>query len=156
MSIHGLPRPLSRKLRLYAASNGSFDTKGRVYREAQRCDMLEIVTGWTTAIATLLDAFAAVLTALASLEAAVRSVLALAKIGQEHRGLQPIRWRYGRWLTLVLDFLIAADILRTAVAPSWTQIGQLAAIIVLRTLIAFTLAREIRDDAPASTQPTGD
>ena len=115
--------------------------------------MHEIVTGWTTTIATLLDAFAALLTALASLEAAVRAVIALAQIGQEHRGLQAIRWRYGRWLTLVLDFLIAADILRTAVAPSWTQIGQLGAIIVLRTLIAFTLAREIRDDAPQSTGP---
>ena len=38
---------------------------------------------------------------------------------------------------------IAADILRTAVAPSWRDIGQLAAIAVLRTGLNYGLEREI-------------
>ena len=33
------------------------------------------------------------------------------------------RLKLGRWLALVLEFELAADILRTAVAPTWTEIG---------------------------------
>ena len=112
--------------------------------------MDEIVTRWTMTIAMLLTAFATILAGLASLEAAVRALIAFSKLGQDHRGMQAIRWRYGRWLALVLDFLIAADILRSAVAPSWTEIGQLGAIILLRTLITVTLSKEIKDEAPQS------
>jgi len=34
-------------------------------------------------------------------------------------------------------------ILRTAVAPTWTEIGQLAAIVVLRTVLNYFLQQEI-------------
>lgn len=107
------------------------------------------IESWTLAVATLTGACAAVLAALATLEAAVRSIIAFSQLGKDHVGLQRIRLRYGRWLTLVLDFLIAGDILRTAVEPSWTEIGQLGAIVVLRTVITLTLSREIREEAPA-------
>jgi uncharacterized membrane protein len=56
---------------------------------------------------------------------------------------EKIRLQLGRSLGLGLEFLIAADILRTAVAPSWTIIGQLAAIIGLRTALEFFLKRDI-------------
>lgn len=56
---------------------------------------------------------------------------------------ETIRLRMGRSLTLGLEFLIAADILKTAVAPSWTSIGQLAAIIGLRTALGYFLGRDI-------------
>jgi uncharacterized membrane protein len=42
-----------------------------------------------------------------------------------------------------LEFELAADILRTAVAPTWNEIGQLAAIIVLRTALNYFLQKEI-------------
>ena len=51
--------------------------------------------------------------------------------------------RLGRWLALALEFLLAADILRTAVAPSWSEIGQLAAIATIRTALNFFLQLEI-------------
>lgn len=54
-----------------------------------------------------------------------------------------IRLKFGRWLALSLEFVLAADILRTTVAPTWNEIGQLAAIIVLRTALNFFLQREI-------------
>ena len=49
------------------------------------------------------------------------------------------RLRLGRWLSLALEFQLAADILKTAVAPTWDEIGQLAAIAVLRTALNFFL-----------------
>jgi uncharacterized membrane protein len=48
-----------------------------------------------------------------------------------------------RALALGLEFLLAADIMRTAVAPTWTEIGQLAAIAALRTALNFFIQREI-------------
>jgi uncharacterized membrane protein len=39
--------------------------------------------------------------------------------------------------------IAAAAILRTAIAPTWNDIGQLAAIAVLRTALNFFLAKEI-------------
>ena len=56
---------------------------------------------------------------------------------------EEIRLRLGRWLVLGLEFLLAADILKTAVAPTWTEIGQLAAIAALRTALNHFLRREI-------------
>lgn len=49
----------------------------------------------------------------------------------------------GGWLVLALEFEIAADVLRTAAAPSWNEIGQLAAIVVLRTVLNYFLQRDI-------------
>ncbi len=58
-----------------------------------------------------------------------------------------LRLRLGRWLTVALEFELAADILRTAVAPTWDEIGKLAAIVVLRTVLNFFLQREIEQSA---------
>lgn len=57
-----------------------------------------------------------------------------------------IRIYLGRWLSAALEFLLAADILRTAVAPSWNDIGQLAAIAALRTALNYFLEREIKTE----------
>uniref|UniRef100_UPI0025D2436C DUF1622 domain-containing protein n=1 Tax=uncultured Sphingomonas sp. TaxID=158754 RepID=UPI0025D2436C len=56
---------------------------------------------------------------------------------------EEVRLRLGRWLAVALEFLLAADILRTAVAPSWDEIGKLAAVATLRTLLNYFLQKEI-------------
>ena len=48
---------------------------------------------------------------------------------------------------MALEFTLAADILRTAIAPSWEDIGKLAAIAMLRTLLNHFLQREIETAA---------
>ena len=50
-----------------------------------------------------------------------------------------------RFLALGLEFQLAADILGTAISPTWDQLGQLAAIAVIRTFLNFFLARETRE-----------
>ena len=65
----------------------------------------------------------------------------------DKRSPEDVRLNLGRWLALSLEFLVAADILRTAVAPSWEELGRLAAIIVLRTALNFFLDREIERSA---------
>ncbi|MEJ7665820.1 MAG: DUF1622 domain-containing protein [Hymenobacter sp.] len=48
-----------------------------------------------------------------------------------------IRLTLARYLALALEFQLGADILSTAIAPSWEQIGKLGAIAVIRTALNF-------------------
>jgi uncharacterized membrane protein len=43
-----------------------------------------------------------------------------------------------------LEFQVAADILRTATAPTWNDILLLAALIALRTVLNFLLELELK------------
>ena len=61
----------------------------------------------------------------------------------------PVRLTLARYLSLALEFQLAADILSTAIAPSWDQIGKLAAIAIIRTGLNYFLAQEVRQEAPA-------
>lgn len=54
-----------------------------------------------------------------------------------------VRLTLARYLALALEFQLGADILSTAIAPSWDQIGQLGAIAVIRTALNYFLTREM-------------
>jgi uncharacterized membrane protein len=53
----------------------------------------------------------------------------------------------GRHLALSLEFLVAKDVLDSIVEPTWDGLGKLAAIVLLRTAIQWSLARELREVA---------
>lgn len=61
-------------------------------------------------------------------------------------GYNEIRLTLSRFLILALEFQVGADILSTAVAPTWTQIGKLASIAVIRTVLNYFLTREMREE----------
>jgi len=42
--------------------------------------------------------------------------------------------------------LLGADILATAIAPTWDDIGKLAAIATLRTALNYFLERELKNN----------
>lgn len=54
---------------------------------------------------------------------------------------------FGVWLLLGLEFELAADIVRTAISPSWTDIGQLGAIAVIRTFLNYFLEKDVEQYA---------
>ena len=56
---------------------------------------------------------------------------------------QASRLELGYSFSLGLSFLVGGSILRTTVAPSWNDIGQLAAIIILRTVLNYLLLQAI-------------
>lgn len=62
-------------------------------------------------------------------------------------GYNGVRLTLARYLALALEFQLGADILSTAIAPSWDQIGKLGAIAVIRTALNFFLGREMREEA---------
>lgn len=63
---------------------------------------------------------------------------------QHFDATESIRLKLGRVLALGLEFTVASDILRTAVAPTRQDILNLGAIVLLRTLLNYFLEREIR------------
>jgi uncharacterized membrane protein len=55
----------------------------------------------------------------------------------------------GHTLLLGLEFLVAADIIRTvAVTPTFEQVGVLAVIVVIRTFLSWSLELEIEGRWP--------
>jgi uncharacterized membrane protein len=64
---------------------------------------------------------------------------------------QTIRIHFGSALTVALELLLAADILATAIAPTWDDIGKLASIAVLRTALNYFLERELKNNEPNET-----
>ena len=69
-------------------------------------------------------------------------------------GFTRVRINFAHYLALGLEFQLGADILSTAVAPTWEQIGKLAAIAVIRTGLNFFLMREMnetQEHPPVST-----
>ncbi|MBT1070349.1 DUF1622 domain-containing protein [Pelotalea chapellei] len=61
------------------------------------------------------------------------------------------RRQLSRAILLGLEFLVAADIIRTvAIEPTFTSVGILAAIVIIRTFLSFTLEVEITGKWPWS------
>lgn len=57
---------------------------------------------------------------------------------------EEIRVQFGSSVAVSLELLLGADVLATAVAPSWDDIGKLAAIAIIRTLLNYFLERELK------------
>jgi uncharacterized membrane protein len=118
----------------------------------------DFIVAASSQIAILIDGAAALIVGLATIEAIVRSVYTYATTpeGKRIKSIQPIRWRLGHWLSLSLEFLIGSDIIRTAVSPTWIQLGQLGGIVVLRVVINYTLGRDIAEasDETIAETPT--
>lgn len=66
-----------------------------------------------------------------------------ALIARSANAFVAIRLDLGRYLALGLEFQLASDLLRTAIAPSFAEIGKLAAVAAIRTALNFFLAKEI-------------
>lgn len=109
--------------------------------------VLDIVKAGTLYLAAAVEAGAALIIGLAVIQAITRAVLLFLRDPPGRQSKEEVRLNLGRWLSLALEFELAADILRTAVAPTWSDIGQLAAIIILRTALNYFLQREIEKAA---------
>src|SRR6185437_2576734 len=62
------------------------------------------------------------------------------------RDFTDTRLTLARFLAIALEFQLGADILSTAVAPSWDAIGKLAAIAVIRTALNYFLSRDMQEE----------
>ena len=87
-------------------------------------------------------------------------VLAIGRFVQALAAREPARFNairllLARYLALALEFQLGADILTTAIAPSWDQIGKLGAIAIIRTALNYFLSREMQaEQIEARQRPT--
>jgi uncharacterized membrane protein len=122
----------------------------------------EWLHGAVSLLVRLVEAAAAVVIFSGAVVGFVYFVLASVR-GQGAGAFTRIRLTLARFLALGLEFQLGADLLRTAVAPTWQQIGQLAAVAAIRTALNYFLGKEIREeqaqtegqDGPSRRPPAG-
>lgn len=92
----------------------------------------------------LIEACGAVVIMIGAIVAIVKFVAALTR--RDINQFSAVRLSLARFLVLGLEFQLAADVLRTAISPSFAEIGKLAAIAAIRTLLNYFLNREIAQE----------
>jgi uncharacterized membrane protein len=78
----------------------------------------------------------------------------LRSINEGPESKERLRVQFGSSVAVALELMLGADVLSTAVAPSWDDIGKLAAIAVLRTALNYFLERELRQFRGPSPFPS--
>lgn len=75
-------------------------------------------------------------------------------LGEPKTGKRKGVWlRFAVWLLLGLEFELAADIVRTAISPTWSDIGQLGSIAVIRTFLNYFLEKDLDKYRESETVP---
>ena len=97
--------------------------------------------GVIEAIGTAIDAIGVAVIAGGALLAVF---MTLGKNRRDEGAYDFFRRRLGRAILLGLEFLVAADIIRTvAVTPTWQSVVVLAGIVLIRTFLSFSLQLEM-------------
>lgn len=95
---------------------------------------------------------AALIIAIAAARATWQSLRLLFAADEPPEAKVAVRLTLGRWLAVALEFELAADVLNTAVTPTWSDIEKLAAIAALRTGLNYFLEKEIRKESTPEQQ----
>jgi uncharacterized membrane protein len=96
-------------------------------------------------IALVIECGAVFVVAFGALQTIVALLKAIAQGQATESAGRQIWLRFATWILLGLEFALAADILRTAVAPTWDDITKLAVIATIRTMLNYFLARDIAE-----------
>ena len=109
-------------------------------------DLADLLRTAAQGLATLVEGAGVAIVAVAIVLALVRYARALVRRAGPFPP-EALRLDLGRSLALALEFLLGADILRTAVEPTWDEIARLAAIAAIRTGLNYFLQRELSSEA---------
>jgi uncharacterized membrane protein len=116
--------------------------------------MEELFKTFAATVATLVEGIAALFIAIGAAEALWSLLLRFtSRAGQGVKRRKEIWVQFAIWLLLALEFELAADVLRTAISPTWDDVGMLAAIAAIRTMLNYFLEKDI--DKYAAEQPAG-
>lgn len=108
-----------------------------------------LVVGWVKLAIEMLGAI------LVTIGVCVAIVYLVRTIASHQSGdFAPTRLILARYLSLALEFQLGADILGTAVSPTWDHLGKLATVAVIRTGLNYFLMMEMKDQSQANTQDT--
>jgi len=117
---------------------------------------VDSVSGLTNIAAMALEFAGIAVIALGALLSTVRGIAVYVRRSATVDVYTTYRRQLSRAILLGLEFLVAADIIRTvAIKPSFTSVGILGAIVVIRTFLSFTLEVEVTGRWPWSHSGPG-
>jgi uncharacterized membrane protein len=106
--------------------------------------MESVLRGFVSNIALAVELVSVLCVAAGGVLTVVRLVRTIAAGAVEDpKARRAIFVNFASWIILALEFALGADIIRTAIAPTWNDIGQLAAIAGIRTFLNFFLERDV-------------
>jgi uncharacterized membrane protein len=105
--------------------------------------MEELLRTYAQYVSWLAETIAITIIAIGSLEAVVGMVRVAVTRGTSGVERRTVWLQFARWLVAALTFQLAADIVGTTSAPTWQEIGRLAAIAAIRTFLSYFLDREV-------------
>ena len=111
----------------------------------QGYSMKDLLATITEPVVVIINVMALLMIAYGTLDAFLNGLRAMFHPSPTGGGLRNGYQRFARWLIAGLTFQLAADILGTAVTPSWDEIGRLGAIAVIRTFLNFFLERDLKE-----------
>ena len=91
----------------------------------------------------VLEAMAVFIIAIGSIKAFIAGLGVMLFKPSFHEAIREVWLDYARYLIGGLTFQLAADVVSTTVAPTWDDIGRLAAIAVTRTFLSYFLERDL-------------
>jgi uncharacterized membrane protein len=108
--------------------------------------MEEILREFASHIALTCELICVLCVAVGAALTVYRLALAMGRgLVSDQRTRRAIFVGFAGWIILALEFALAADIVRSSIAPSWEDIGQLAAIAAIRTFLNFFLERDVEE-----------
>ena len=102
----------------------------------------EMLRAYVDLLVRVVETIGAAVIFVGALIAAVRFAMVFVSRTRDHE-FTGVRLSLGRYLALGLEFQLASDVLSTAVAPTFEEIGKLAAIAAIRTALNYFLRKEI-------------
>ncbi len=101
----------------------------------------ETIQLWIGNLVPLVEACGALVVVLGVAQAIVRYFRSF--LTQDPLHMAGLRLQLGQSMVMGLEFQVAADILKTALSPSWNDIALLTALIGVRTVLNYMLEREL-------------
>lgn len=112
-------------------------------KHSKPVDLIALFKTWTIYLADYVEIAAAGIIGVAAIESTIRAAWLFIQRQLPPEAKEDLRLRLARWLAVALEFELAADILRTAIEPTWNGLGLLAAVAAIRTGLNYFLEREI-------------
>ena len=104
----------------------------------------ELVSGFIKYLTLGIDIMAAVIIGITITIAFISALKILRKPTKERTlAAETVRLSLARALLLVLDFVVASDILKTILVPSLSELSLLAFIVAIRIALSWSLSKEL-------------
>jgi len=94
-------------------------------------------------VGLMLEGLTVLMVAIGAIEAVYRLVAGAILRRSTTFDRRAIWLRFAVWILLALEFALGADIVRSAVAPTWQDIGKLGVIALIRTGLGFFLSKDL-------------